>query len=84
LCTGEKGEDLYYKNNVFHRIVPDFMMAGGDITYQNGSGGKSIYGQTFPDEKVWLPHTHGGLLSMANFFPDTNGSQFYITFKANP
>ncbi len=44
----------------------------------------SIYGQKFPDEKVWLPHTHSGLLSMANSGPDTNGSQFFITYKATP
>lgn len=58
------------------------MMQGGDITNQNGTGGESIYGSKFPDEKIWIPHTHGGLLSMANSGPDTNGSQFFVTFKA--
>jgi cyclophilin family peptidyl-prolyl cis-trans isomerase len=84
LCTGEKGSDIHYLNNVFHRVIPGFMMQGGDITEQNGTGGKSIYGHKFPDEKVWLPHTHGGLLSMANSGPDTNGSQFFVCFKATP
>jgi len=57
------------------------MMQGGDITQQNGTGGQSIYGPKFSDEKIWLPHTHPGLLSLANSGPDTNSSQFFITYN---
>lgn len=60
------------------------MMQGGDITNQNGTGGMSIYGHKFEDEGVWFPHTTQGLLSMANSGPNTNGSQFFITFKETP
>uniref|UniRef100_A0A7S3Z7V0 Peptidyl-prolyl cis-trans isomerase n=1 Tax=Lotharella globosa TaxID=91324 RepID=A0A7S3Z7V0_9EUKA len=91
LCTGEKGKGknnikLHYKGSRFHRIVSGFVCQGGDFIMQNGSGGESIYGKKFKDERAGLKlkFTERGFVGMCNTGKNSNSSQFFFTLAPSP
>ena len=80
LCTGEYGigkggKNLWLKGTRIHRIVPGFLVQGGDILHGDGTGGESIYGTCFEDEAFVASHDRAGVVSMANTGQDRNSSQ---------
>lgn len=90
LCTGETGlgywmRPRWYKHVNMHKVVPGFMMQGGDFNYGTGMMGESIYAQRFRDERFCYKHSKRGVLSMANQGRrHTNNSNFFVTFAPCP
>jgi peptidylprolyl isomerase len=86
---GECGKPLTYRGSTIHRVVPGFVMQGGDFVFGNGSGGESVFGgnkKSFKDERagLLLKHDRRGILSMGNSGKNSNTSQFFITFGPVP
>ncbi|KAL6082074.1 hypothetical protein STEG23_003128 [Scotinomys teguina] len=75
LSTREK--EYGYNGSSFHRIIPGFMRQGGDFTYHNGTGGRSIYKEKFEDENFILKHTGLGIFVHGKCWSNTNGSQCF-------
>jgi peptidylprolyl isomerase len=83
---GECGKPLTFRKSKFHRVIPGFVMQGGDFVFQNGSGGEAIFGKKFKDERagLQLKHNRRGLLSMGNSGKNSNSSQFFLSFDKAP
>jgi peptidylprolyl isomerase len=84
---GESGKPLTYRNSTVHRVIPGFVLQGGDFVFKNGSGGESVFGKkTFKDERAGLAlkHDQRGILSMGNSGKNSNSSQFFLTLEKAP
>jgi peptidylprolyl isomerase len=85
--VGQSGKPLTYRKSSIHRVVPQFIVQGGDFVFGNGSGGESIFnGKKFKDEREGLlaKHDRRGILSMGNGGKNSNSSQFFVTLDACP
>jgi peptidyl-prolyl isomerase H (cyclophilin H) len=82
LCTGEyrpRGVPVGYRDTPFHRVIPGFIVQGGDADRRDGTGSISIFGNTFADEESAFTFSEPGIVALANSGPNTNGCQFFIT-----